>query len=109
MIRIDNIYYCYNHYDFPNNNYFYLKRMKKPDTVFTCIRTMAGIIIIYDHVHPQGVFRKDSPINLKSCIKAIKESGNNDLESLINVIRYTCKHVNDDSTPKSTKQLLLQL
>lgn len=81
-------------------------RFKNQETKKICLRLIVGVIVIYDHVHPNGAFRKDSPFDLKNYVRVIKESGGDDASNLINAIRYTCKHFNDESTPRATKSLL---
>jgi len=36
----------------------------------------------------------------------IQSQGNEHKDGLLNALRYTTKHLNDDETPKSVKQLL---
>lgn len=78
----------------------------KPETIAFTLRVLVGVIILYDHVNHQGAFHKNSAINVKSAIKIIKESGSTNTDGLLNALRYTTKHLNDEDTPKSIKQLL---
>jgi thiaminase len=67
---------------------------------------MVTCIILYDHVHAKGSFSKNSDVNVKNHIKLIQTYGGDHTESLLNALRYTTKHLNDESTPKAVKQLL---
>jgi len=83
----------------------YRSRMQENTQLF-CLRVMVGVIILYDHVHPVGAFAKTSGIEMKDCIKILKEQENTNVESLLNALRYTTKHLQDESTPKNIKSLL---
>ncbi|XP_045158827.1 CYFIP-related Rac1 interactor B-like [Mercenaria mercenaria] len=84
----------------------YCSRIKNVETKLFCLRVMVGVIILYDHVHPVGAFAKSSGIDIKSSIKLLKEQKDMSSEGLLNALRYTTKHLHDESTPKSVKQLL---
>lgn len=71
-----------------------------------CLRVMVACIILYDHVHPKGAFVKDSDIQLKSHIKLIQTNGGSHVDGLLNALRFTTKHLNDESTPKNVKAML---
>jgi hypothetical protein len=75
------------------------------DTVSFILRVMVGVIILYDHVHPDGAFVKSSHIDLKGSVRILREQSDQN-ESLLNALRYTTKHLNDESTPKAVKMLL---
>eukprot|EP00911_Craspedida_sp_UC1_P000717 UC1_evm1s548 len=82
-------------------------RFDKEDTIPFCQRVMTGLIILYDHVHLVGAFSKKNPsIDIKSSIKALKLHNNPAQEGLLNALRFSTKHLNDDDTPKAIKQLL---
>eukprot|EP00045_Choanoeca_perplexa_P001098 m.17997 g.17997 ORF g.17997 m.17997 type:complete len:325 (+) comp10729_c0_seq1:108-1082(+) len=83
------------------------QRFEKPETVTFCQRVMVGAIILYDHVHLVGAFSKKNPsIDMRGSIKALKMHDNPHLENLLNALRFSTKHLNDDSTPKEVKKLL---
>ena len=67
------------------------------------LRVMTGLIIIYDHVSNQGAFHKKSPVDIKAAIVLLQ---NNNNEVLLDALRYSTKHLNDDSTPPKVKQML---
>lgn len=81
-------------------------------TLQFCQRVMVASLILYDHVHLVGAFKKGSQIDIKSTIKVLKMHQVDTAESesftngLMNALRYTTKHLNDDDTPKAIKQLL---
>ncbi|XP_041096684.1 CYFIP-related Rac1 interactor A-like isoform X2 [Polyodon spathula] len=84
----------------------YRCRFTNTDTMLFCMRVMVGVIILYDHVHPVGAFAKTSKIDMKSCIKVLKEQPSNSVEGLLNALRYTTRHLNDDSTSKQIRAML---
>lgn len=85
----------------------YCSRFQNEETKLFCLRVMVGVIILYDHVHPVGAFAKTSGIDIKSSIKLLRDQRDGRrVEGLLNALRYTTKHLNDESTPKSVKQLL---
>eukprot|EP01136_Pigoraptor_vietnamica_P013064 Opistho-1_new@53655 len=85
----------------------YSSRFQNQDTALFCLRVMVGVIILYDHVHPVGAFNKKSTIDMKGAIKVLKDYPNpNSVENLLNALRYTTKHLNDEDTPKIIKQML---
>ncbi|KAI7908233.1 uncharacterized protein BX663DRAFT_493468 [Cokeromyces recurvatus] len=80
-----------------------------------CMKVMVACIILYDHINPNGVFYKNSPINIKNSVKAIQTtpivnlSNTNDYTAanLLSALKYNSKHLNDDTTPKNIKNLVL--
>ncbi|KAJ3606889.1 hypothetical protein NHX12_026407 [Muraenolepis orangiensis] len=67
---------------------------------------MVGVIILYDHVHPNGAFNKSSKIDMKGCIKVLKDQPADTVEGLLNALKFTTKHLNDESTPKNIRSML---
>eukprot|EP00056_Hartaetosiga_gracilis_P000916 m.41334 g.41334 ORF g.41334 m.41334 type:complete len:136 (+) comp10416_c0_seq1:117-524(+) len=83
------------------------RKFHNPGTISFCQKVMVGLIILFDHVDPMGAFHKKSQmIDVKACIKLLQASGHDDLENLLNALRYTTKHLNDDTTPKEIKKML---
>ncbi|CAB4068097.1 Protein FAM49B [Lepeophtheirus salmonis] len=81
-------------------------RIRHPEeTECFILRVMTAVIILYDHVHPVGAFAKSSDVNVKGCVRVLRDQEKSRVESLMNALRYTTKHVNDVSTPKSTKAI----
>ncbi|XP_061586933.1 CYFIP-related Rac1 interactor B-like [Cololabis saira] len=86
----------------------YRSRFTSDETVLFCLRVMVGVIILYDHVHPAGAFVKTSNIDMKGCIRVLKEQQPSSVEGLLNALRYTTKHLNDEATSKQVKNMLQQ-
>ncbi|XP_059201031.1 CYFIP-related Rac1 interactor B-like [Centropristis striata] len=84
----------------------YRSRFTSEETVLFCLRVMVGVIILYDHVHPAGAFVKTSNIDMKGCIRVLKEQPPSSVEGLLNALRYTTKHLNDEATSKQIKNML---
>ncbi|XP_068424901.1 CYFIP-related Rac1 interactor B-like [Clinocottus analis] len=84
----------------------YRTRFTSEETVLFCLRVMVGVIILYDHVHPAGAFVKTCNIDMKSCIRVLKEQPPSSVEGLLNALRYTTKHLNDEATSKQIKNML---
>uniref|UniRef100_A0A8C7SR40 CYRIA/CYRIB Rac1 binding domain-containing protein n=1 Tax=Oncorhynchus mykiss TaxID=8022 RepID=A0A8C7SR40_ONCMY len=84
----------------------YTSRFNSEDTLLFCMRVMVGVIILYDHVHPNGAFNKSSKIDMKGCIKVLKEQPADNVEGLLNALKFTTKHLNDESTPKNIRTML---
>lgn len=88
-------------------NQNYRIKFRNEETIMFCLRVMVGVIILYDHVHPIGAFVKSSNIDIKNSIKVLKERApGGKVECLLNALRYTTKHLNDETTPKAIRNLL---
>lgn len=76
------------------------------DSISFCVRVMVGLIILYDHVHKDGAFGKGSRIDIRGSIKVLKEqSGKTKTKSLLDALKYTTKHLKDDTTPSAIKKI----
>lgn len=86
----------------------YYDRFKdKMETLAFCQRVMVACVIVYDHVHLVGAFsRRNTAFDIKATIKAVKMHDNPGQDTLMNALRYTTKHLNDDETPKTVKAML---
>ncbi|XP_030411252.1 CYFIP-related Rac1 interactor A isoform X2 [Gopherus flavomarginatus] len=84
----------------------YRSRFTSEKTLMFCMRVMVGVIILYDHVHPVGAFSKTSKIDMKGYIKVLKEQPPDTVEVLLNALRFTTKHLNDESTSKHIRAML---
>ncbi|XP_073257028.1 CYFIP-related Rac1 interactor B-like [Porites lutea] len=82
-------------------------KIANKETYLFCLRVMVGLIILYDHVHPIGAFAKNSTIDIKATIKVLKDQQQGSVDGLLNALRYSTKHLNDDTTPKNIKALLV--
>ncbi|KAF0304085.1 Protein FAM49B [Amphibalanus amphitrite] len=83
-----------------------IARFRHEETHLFILRVMVGLIILYDHVHPAGAFVKATNLDIKGCIKVLKDQPPANSDALLNALRYTTKHLNDDNTPKQIKTLL---
>ncbi|XP_061111919.1 CYFIP-related Rac1 interactor B-like [Conger conger] len=84
----------------------YRSRFASEETASFCLRVMVGVIILYDYVSPAGAFVKSSKIDMKGCIKVLRDQPPNSVEGLLNALRYTTKHLNDETTSKQIKTML---
>uniref|UniRef100_A0A7M4EEG8 CYFIP related Rac1 interactor A n=1 Tax=Crocodylus porosus TaxID=8502 RepID=A0A7M4EEG8_CROPO len=84
----------------------YRSRFTNEETLLFCMRVMVGVIILYDHVHPVGAFSKTSKIDMKGYIKVLKEQPPDTVEGLLNALRFTTRHLNDESTSKQIRAML---
>eukprot|EP00742_Colponemidia_sp_Colp-10_P000692 GILJ01000753.1.p1 GENE.GILJ01000753.1~~GILJ01000753.1.p1 ORF type:complete len:316 (+),score=47.54 GILJ01000753.1:39-986(+) len=82
------------------------KRFESVETNLFCLRAMVGAIILYDHVHPIGAFHRRSEIKMSKNIDLLLSFTAASTENLLNVLRYSSKHLNDDSTPASIQDKL---
>ncbi|KAI9268297.1 hypothetical protein BDA99DRAFT_505438 [Phascolomyces articulosus] len=91
------------------------KRTLSAEIVGFCLKVMVVSIILYDHIDPNGVFSKSSPINIKNSVKAIQNAHTSvfnipeesSASNLMSALRYNSKHLNDDTTPKGVKNLVM--
>jgi len=72
-----------------------------------CLRAMTAAIILVDHISDVGVFCRKSPVNIKNAIIILRDK-QEDLgtQGLINALKYTTRHLNDQDTPNAIKNLL---
>lgn len=62
---------------------------RKQETHFFILRVLVGLIILYDHVHPNGAFVKSSGIDVKGCVRLLKDQSEKfETENLLNALRY---------------------
>ncbi|XP_037132689.1 CYFIP-related Rac1 interactor B-like isoform X2 [Syngnathus acus] len=84
----------------------YRSRFTSEETLLFCLRVMVGVIILYDHVHPAGAFVKTSNIDVKGCVRVLREQPASSVRALLDALRYTTKHLNDEATPKHIRNML---
>ena len=86
----------------------YHDRFTNPSETLTfCQRVMVACVIVYDHVHMVGAFsKKNKAIDMARTIKAVIMHENPNTNNLLNALRFSTKHLNDDDTSKSVKSLL---
>ncbi|ORZ13994.1 hypothetical protein BCR42DRAFT_452582 [Absidia repens] len=89
------------------------KKTQRPEVSAFCLKVMVVTIILYDHIDPNGVFTKQSPINIKNSVKMIQTINTLDIptdssaSNLMSALRYNSKHLNDDKTPKGVRNMVL--
>jgi len=83
------------------------KKRADGDEIQFYLRVLVTSILIFDHVDSAGAFSKGSRINIKAFVKTIQANGGSNTEALLNALRFSSQHLNDESTPKATKLLLV--
>jgi len=74
--------------------------------LFLC--TITGCIILVDHLDPRGVFHSKSTIMIRRAVETItnyRDIDNTDF--LLNSLRFTTLHLNDETTITTVKKLLV--
>lgn len=80
----------------------YRERFVNSETVTFVLRVMVGVLILYDHVHPSGVFAKNNQIDMEKFVKVLKQHASD--TNLLDAMKYTTMHFNDSTTPESVKK-----
>lgn len=80
-------------------------RIQNQDTELFILRVMVAIIILYDHVDPKGAFAKGSAVDVKGCLKVLVSHPMLE-KSLVNALKFSTRHLKDESTPKSTRMMI---
>jgi len=70
-----------------------------------CMCCMTGCIILVDHLRDTGAFDKKSPIQIRQAITLLKSTSHN-CDFLLNSLRFTTLHLNDESTIPAITKLL---
>lgn len=65
-----------------------VSQFEHEETELLVLRVMVGLVILYDHVHPQGAFTKSSNLDVKGCVRLLKEQPPVKSEPLLNALRY---------------------
>jgi hypothetical protein len=86
---------CLKFLDVPKDN-------EKAQMLALC--AMTGCIILVDHLHDIGAFHKKSPIRIRNCIQKLKTTPLTDF--LLNSLRFTTLHLNEETTMSSITKLL---
>jgi len=77
------------------------------DNALLLLCTMAGCIILVDHLDNNGAFYSKSKIKIKTGVqKLIDYQEHRDVNFLINSLRFTTLHLNDEQTLPQVKKLL---
>lgn len=80
----------------------YRERFGSEETAMFILRVMVGVLILYDHVHPNGAFFKNSVIEMEKYVKVLKHHAAD--TNLLDALKYTSKHFSDSTTPESIKK-----
>lgn len=83
-----------------------LAQIEREETHLLLLRVMVGLVILYDHVHPVGAFARGAHVDVKGCVRLLQAQPAIKAEPLLNALRYTTKHLNEDNTPKNIRNLL---
>jgi len=71
--------------------------------LFLC--AMTGCIILVDHLHDEGAFHAKSPVRIKQAITVLKGHPE-PTDFLLNSLRFTTLHLNDEQTMPAISKLL---
>jgi len=83
------------------------KKLIDEDFHVFCLRCMTASIILYDNLDSKGAFHKRSPIFIKHCLVTLtKKNDTQQVECLLNALRFTTTHLQDAETPGNIRQLL---
>lgn len=83
-----------------------LAQIEREETHLLLLRVMVGLVILYDHVHPVGAFARGAHVDVKGCVRLLQAQPAVKAEPLLNALRYTTKHLNEENTPKNIRALL---
>ncbi|KAJ3389899.1 Protein fam49a [Chytriomyces hyalinus] len=73
-----------------------------------CLRVLVMCVVLYDNICTSGsVFMRGSRINIPAYVKLIQSTGGPLSNTLMNSIRYSTIHLNDDNTPESIRNLVM--
>eukprot|EP01126_Amoeba_proteus_P012091 TRINITY_DN1496_c0_g1_i10.p1 TRINITY_DN1496_c0_g1~~TRINITY_DN1496_c0_g1_i10.p1 ORF type:complete len:166 (-),score=23.31 TRINITY_DN1496_c0_g1_i10:207-704(-) len=67
---------------------------------------MTGCIILVDHLRPEGAFDRKSPIRIRLAISLLKTGTSYNTDFLVNSLRFTTLHLNDETTMPAITKLL---
>lgn len=81
-------------------------QFEREETQLLVLRVMVGLVILYDHVHPVGAFARGAHMDVKGCVRLLQAQPPIRAEPLLNALRYTTKHLNEENTPRNIKSLL---
>ncbi|KFO24077.1 Protein FAM49A [Fukomys damarensis] len=86
------------------------EQVTSEETLMFCMKVIVGgsSSSMTNHMHPMGAFFKTCRINMKGYIKVLKEQAPDSMEGLLNALRFTTKHLNDESTSKQIPAMLQQ-
>lgn len=71
-----------------------IAQFQREETQLFVLRVMVGLVILYDHVHPHGAFVKASNVDVKGCVKLLKDQPAIRSEGLLNALRFSIRYFN---------------
>ncbi|KAJ1504017.1 Protein fam49a [Coelomomyces lativittatus] len=60
-----------------------------PAWVPFALRVMTVCLVLFDHIHPHGLFSKQSDVNLRLYVKDIQTHGGTSATTLINILKFS--------------------
>jgi hypothetical protein len=110
LLNLNFLMICFLYFNNFNKNFLsnrkLLQQIEREETHLLVLRVMVGLVILYDHVHPVGAFVKSSHVDIKGCVRLLQQQPAIKAEPLLNALRYTTKHLNEENTPKNIRNLL---
>uniref|UniRef100_A0A6B2LBS7 CYRIA/CYRIB Rac1 binding domain-containing protein n=1 Tax=Arcella intermedia TaxID=1963864 RepID=A0A6B2LBS7_9EUKA len=82
-----------------------LKSLENGQGGMLALCSMTGCIILVDHLNENGVFHKKSSVRIRNCIEKLREQ-NPPVDFLLNALRFTTLHLNDEDTMPVITRLL---
>jgi len=76
------------------------------------LKAMVASFVVYDHANEIGAFQrrsltKASKVVSMVCNEYVQTYGNNEaINGLVNIIKYSSLHINDEQTPQSIRRML---
>eukprot|EP01129_Flabellula_baltica_P003268 TRINITY_DN13067_c0_g1_i1.p2 TRINITY_DN13067_c0_g1~~TRINITY_DN13067_c0_g1_i1.p2 ORF type:complete len:319 (+),score=72.80 TRINITY_DN13067_c0_g1_i1:43-999(+) len=84
-----------------------VKEDDENDLMMLYLSALSGCIILVDHLHTGGAFRSKSPVLIRRAVELITDYGKYEsTDFLINSLRFTTIHLNDEETMPIVKKLL---
>ncbi|KAH0786307.1 protein FAM49B [Histomonas meleagridis] len=81
------------------------RKQTNEDNDLLCVKGVTFFIMALDNIHPSGIFGPKSPVHIVEDVRVVVEYQPKQ-QSLINNLKYTTKHFNDETTLKAVKDLL---
>merc|ERR1712125_177042 len=63
------------------------------------LSAMTVAIVLYDHAHPGGAFRRGSPVRMKKCVNQLKLLPAAERDPLLNTLQYATRTFKNASEP----------
>ena len=84
-----------------------LEAQKQGANGIKMLRVMTGCCLLFDAVVPLGAFNPKSKFNMIDMVRTLQAVSHEECALLLNALKYSTKHFNDDETPKNIKVLLM--